>query len=353
VDVDHLARLVRTGPAEGAWIGFNLDWGNETVADLTARLGRPPASVVSFVRFPLDATARQHLDAAATQAREVEALLIVTLEPLQGLEAVSDGVAADLAELLAGYGRGGTPTLVRFAHEMNGSWYPWGQDPEGYIRAFRRVSDAVHRAAPTAGMLWAPNQGLGYPFAGGRYEAPEGSVARGALDTNADGVLDGTDDPYAPYWPGDDAVDWVGMSLYHWGVEWPWGENERPAAGKFQGLLEGTVGPPGTITPNFYRTWVEGHAKPLAIPETAAFYRPSGGGEAEDEIKLAWVREVLDRATLVRYPELRLVNWFEWRKFEAEVDDVVDWRITGDSGLMQAFIEAADGAGFEFGPGLR
>jgi hypothetical protein len=26
-------------------------------------------------------------------------------------------------------------------------------------------------------------------------------------DTNGDGVLDNRDDPYGPYWPGDDVVD--------------------------------------------------------------------------------------------------------------------------------------------------
>ena len=29
-------------------------------------------------------------------------------------------------------------------------------------------------------------------------------------------VLTMTDDPYLPYYPGDDAVDWVGISLFHW-----------------------------------------------------------------------------------------------------------------------------------------
>ena len=47
----------------------------------------------------------------------------------------------------------------------------------------------------------------------------------------------GRDDPYAPYWPGADAVDWVGMSLYHWGSAHPWGENEVPEPGKFAGWI--------------------------------------------------------------------------------------------------------------------
>jgi len=35
-----------------------------------------------------------------------------------------------------------------------------------------------------------------------------------ALDTNNNGQLDGGDDPYSPWYPGDDQVDWIGISLY-------------------------------------------------------------------------------------------------------------------------------------------
>jgi soluble lytic murein transglycosylase-like protein len=66
-------------------------------------------------------------------------------------------------------------------------------------------------------MLWAPNYGGGYPFASGQYNALPGTSDFALLDTNHDGVLNMSDDPYLPYYPGDDAVDWVGMSLYHWG----------------------------------------------------------------------------------------------------------------------------------------
>jgi hypothetical protein len=42
-----------------------------------------------------------------------------------------------------------------------------------------------------------------------------GSADALALATDHDGSLDGTDDSYAPYWPGDRYGDRVGMSLYH------------------------------------------------------------------------------------------------------------------------------------------
>ncbi|RWZ52413.1 hypothetical protein ELQ90_00135 [Labedella phragmitis] len=122
---------------------------------------------------------------------------------------------------------------------MNGSWYARGQQPSAYVETFGRVADTVH-AAPAAQTMWAPNYGGGYPFSGGRYELTEPGDDLQALDTDGDGVVTGVDDPYAPYYPGDEAVDGVGMSLYHWGSEHPWGENEVPEAGKFTAQLTGS-----------------------------------------------------------------------------------------------------------------
>lgn len=78
-----------------------------------------------------------------------------------------------------------------------------------------RVATAVHRRAPGSLMMWALSYGSGYPFTGGPYQAAPGSADALALATDHDGSLDGTDDSYAPYWPGDRYGDRVGMSLYH------------------------------------------------------------------------------------------------------------------------------------------
>lgn len=64
-------------------------------------------------------------------------------------------------------------------------------------------------------MVWAPNTGVGYPFRGaGKYFPSADSEQYKQMDTNGDGALDANDDPFAPYYPGDDVVDWVGISLY-------------------------------------------------------------------------------------------------------------------------------------------
>ena len=139
---------VRPVAGPGAYLGVNLDWGSQTLAGYGAALGTRPAVAVSFTGFPFSSADETNLDAAVEQVRADGGLLLLTLEPHDGLAAVTDAAAAALAERLAGYNGRGVPVVVRFAHEMNGSWYPWGQQPAAYVEAFRRVAGAVHTGAP-------------------------------------------------------------------------------------------------------------------------------------------------------------------------------------------------------------
>lgn len=315
---------------------MNLDWGSDTIAGVSERLGATPAAWVQFVQFPLDAGGRGNLAGFYEQVGAVEGIAVVTLEPHAGLSAVTEAAATELAAVLDdAWVRHGVSTLVRFAHEMNGSWYPWGQRPEEYVAAFRTVAEAVHDGAPDSAMAWAPNEGSGYPFTGGVHGAAPGSAAAAALDTDGDGALSTTDDPYAPYWPGADAVDWVGMSLYFWGLEYPWGGNEVPPRGRFAAMLRGD----GGSLPDFYATYAEGHAKPLAIFETAALYDPAIGGPTDETIKRSWFEQVLSADTRASFPRLAMINWFEWRKDEPEVGTQIDWRLTADQALARDLLD--------------
>jgi len=344
------ARLAPLEPQDGAYFGVSLDWANDNPADYAARLGRRPSVYVEFASFPLDRAGMDHLAQTATAVLAEKGMLLVTLEPLEGLETVTVRSAEDLARSLDGYNRQGLPTLVRFAHEMNGSWYSWSQKPVSYKKAFRAVAGAVHRLAPGSAMLWAPNYAGGYPYEGGRYGAKPGSADFVALDTDEDGRLTMADDPYDPYYPGDEAVDWVGMSLYHWGDTYPWGENEAPEPGKFAALLTGDYrGANGDEreVPDFYDRYALGHGKPLAITETAAFFAPGGLGVDARVIKEQWWNQVFDPETATRFPRLKMINWFEWSKHEAEVDARVDWTATRNPELASAFRQALP-AGYRF-----
>ena len=330
-------------PDPGALLGVSLDWANDSVADYTQRLGRAPGVVVTFTRMPLGGEDRANVAAAAAQTAEQGGMLLLTLEPVGGLDTVTDDAIDGLVTVLQEANASGVPVVVRFAHEMNGSWYAWGQQPQAYVKTFRAVAAAVHAEAPGSSMMWAPSYGGGYPFLGGAHEAKPGSKNARALDTTGDGVLDEQDDSYAPYYPGDEAVDWVGMSLYHWGTTYPWGENEVPAAGKLVDQLRGRYRHAGTderVVPDFHDVYGRTHGKPVAITETAALYAPGGGGASEAKIKQAWWRQAFAPDLLTTLPAVKMVNWFEWVKDEPEVKGEVDWAVTLTPALAKGF--AAD-----------
>jgi hypothetical protein len=80
--------------------------------------------------------------------------------------------------------------LIRFAHEMNGNWYPWGvangNKPGQYAEAWRHVV-GLFRAAGAVNVLWiwSPN------------------VVRGANSRTI-----------SQFWPGPEYVDFVGLTGY-------------------------------------------------------------------------------------------------------------------------------------------
>ena len=82
----------------------------------------------------------------------------------------------------------GQPVYIRFAHEMNGNWYPWsaGSSPQSdYIAGWKHVVD-IFRAdgATNVKWIWAPAQ------------------------KDFSGTLES-------YYPGNDYVDVMGTSLYN------------------------------------------------------------------------------------------------------------------------------------------
>ncbi|MET7400965.1 glycosyl hydrolase [Dactylosporangium sp. NPDC005572] len=92
-----------------------------------------------------------------------------------------------IAAEVRAYGR---PLLLRFAHEMNGAWYPWGpvgkNTPAQYREAWRHVVALFDAAGATNALwVWSPN------------------IVRGAVRT-----------PIREFYPGDDVVDFAGLTGY-------------------------------------------------------------------------------------------------------------------------------------------
>jgi mannan endo-1,4-beta-mannosidase len=82
---------------------------------------------------------------------------------------------------------------LRFAHEMNGYWYPWSHDPLAYVHAWRHVVRLFRAAhARNVRFVWSVNPNL--------YD-PAGVWRRGLR----------------AYWPGRRYVDLVGSTMIDFG----------------------------------------------------------------------------------------------------------------------------------------
>lgn len=324
-------------PANGAWVGAQLDGDGDRLTGYASTLGRRPAVVGARAEVPMRPGDRHRVNAVVGRLVDDRGVLLLTLEPWGGLAGVTEAVAEELAIRLDGYNRLGVPVVVRFAPEMNGHWYGWGQQPTAYVAAFRRIAAAVHEGAPGSAVMWAPAYGGGYPFTVHLRDPADEAV----LDVDGDGAVTREDDPYAPYWPGAEAVDWVGLSLFHWGNTWPWGENEVPEPGKLVAQLTGTyagLGGDDRALPNFYAAYGDRFDKPVALPETGALYAPGAAGEGtEQEIKRAWWRQVFAEDLPDRLPRLGLVTWVERELPPDRQLPAVDWRALRTPELAEAY----------------
>jgi hypothetical protein len=120
-----------------------------------------------------------------------------------------------------------TPIFLRFASEMNGNWTPYSSDPEAYKDMFRLVAKVMHGLAPNVAMVWCPA------------DIPEDRIPN--------------------YYPGKDAVDWVGVNFYS--VLYNDGDQSRAAEWKH----------PTDQIRYVYNTYSKVH--PIMIGEWAASHR--------------------------------------------------------------------------------
>ncbi|MHA7209732.1 OpgC domain-containing protein [Arthrobacter sp. MDT1-65] len=348
-----------TALAEGRYFGPELDWASDSARAYADRTGVTPSFFSRPVTYPLDAAAERSLDDLARQEAPLGALAVVTLEPSVPLGELTADDAARLGDTLrAVTDEFDTAFFVRFAPEMNGTWFGWGQQPAAYTDAFRTVADAVHRKVPDAAMVWAPSYAAGYPFTEA-YGAVEGlaSGAVTALDTNGNGLIDGGDDPYAPYYPGDDAVDWVGLSLYHFGSYEQGGTRSAdgtreysgaittsvvPERDKFADQLAGTYGAaPGAPRIDFAKDYAAAKGKRLFV-QTAALHDPEDAESVPGaEIKRAWLDQLFDPAVAERYPEIGMIAWLEASRPEPEAQGhTVDWGLSADEATTATLRDA-------------
>lgn len=177
----------------------------------------------------------------------------------------------------AAYGR---PFFLRLAHEMNGSWSPWGAHvghnrPGDYVAMWRHVVSIFDReGASNVRWVWSPNV----------------DVTKNV-------------EPFKPFYPGDRWVDLVALDGYNWGTtnHARWRSFNATFASSYRAVRALT-------------------GKPMMIGETAS--TEHGGNKAE------WIDRI--GPSLESMPAVKALVWFDRRK-------ETDWRIDSSPASKQAF----------------
>ncbi|KAJ3114938.1 hypothetical protein HDU96_001438 [Phlyctochytrium bullatum] len=354
----------------GAWY---MRAQGDPAKDVNARLTGIPGAGLSFFQTDVDITDARNdpgttLNITDSYLQELEetgtdALAYLTVYPFRGYNTITDAQLQDLGRRLLRIIQSGRSVFLRLYPEMNGSWFNFGQDPVAFIEAWRRAYNVVTQVIGSENrskiaFVWAPNSGNGYPFTNGAYSPVPGNATDDAriraLDTNGDGLFNGSDSPYTPYYPGDEYVDWVGLSIYHYGRRYPWVTNDIPEENKFEGLLQGQFDPYwGTFA--FYTEFsssTSSHNKPFFLAEGGAAYHlayvPASASKysnpvdittvPREAIKRAFWRQFLNKDFLAKYPNFRAVSTFEFMKSEEDtVRDFTNFGVPGPNKPNMSF----------------
>jgi beta-mannanase len=226
------------------------------------------------------------------------ALPLVTLEPWNSKHGVDQPeyrlrriASGDFDEELTAWAEDakewGGRVLLRFAHEMNGDWYPWservnGNRPGDYVDAWRHAHAVFAEVgADNVEWVWSPN--VEYQDAAS----------------------------FEDLYPGDDVTDWVALDGYNFGTGSEHGTgSQRQEWETFEQVFDDSLRTMQRIAP----------AKPLLIAEIGCAEQ---GGD-----KAAWILDMFDQ--LAYRPEVDGIVWFN-------IEKRADWPLTTSAAAQQAF----------------
>lgn len=176
------------------------------------------------------------------------------------------------------------PLIMEFGTEMNGDWFPWSgacngggtrggygsgrlaDGPERFRDAYRHLID-IFRQEGAYNVTWVFHiNGAGSPAAA--WNAP------------------------ANYYPGDDYIDWLGVSAY--GAQTP--ATIRTWNPSFREVMDQAYRSVASVSPR----------KPIALLEF---------GVIENKNKPQWIRDALADLASGRYPRVKAVAWWhsDWQ----------------------------------------
>ncbi|KAJ3387888.1 hypothetical protein HDU84_000424 [Entophlyctis sp. JEL0112] len=344
----------------GSWVDTSASASTGTGGDspslFNGRLGRSTGVFELSQDLPLAISQYDNSELTANlsmiEATGTNAIMFLTVYPNNGFDAYSDADVAKLAYQLANItdpSLSARRVMLRFAPEMNGNWFSYGMKPVRFIQEWKRIYNAVHAVTKRVSFVWSPNASNGYPYSA---SSPSNTTEANALDTDGDGSLTSSDDPFTPYWPGSDYVDWVGVSMYWKGNPSsgnPVHDNSAPPSDIWVQMVEGGGTFGGNSKYPLYTSFAKKYSKPLVMSEGAAAYalyqEPSttllAAGDGRVAIEQGFWRSYLNTTIFANYPLAKMFIQFEFIKVD---EDSVssngvtrDYRITWNSTVLSAF----------------
>lgn len=168
------------------------------------------------------------------------------------------------------------PFYVRFGAEVD--VWTVKADPATFKNSFAYIANAVHTYVPNAAVVWSINMVSGW-------------------DVNAD-----------DYYPGDEYVDWVGVSLYL--QKYFLGQNDQSETGKINEIMffAGSSADPVTALEKTVNTY--GNRKPIMVAEGGVSHYINSLGEDASVWAQIYLRKMLNYIPMM-YPQVKLIAYFD------------------------------------------
>jgi len=210
----------------------------------------------------------------------------------------------DVSKLFEKYPK--VPVYLRFAAEFD-VWTNIPQ-PDEFVEAFRYVSDYFKTRNKNVAVVWSPNQ-----------------VSSWNVNVN-------------DYYPGDEYVDWVGMSLYS--QKYFMGDKNQSEQNAV--VFKTGVGSDPVIA---VKDIVEeyGDRKPIMISESGCGHKLVKSGENLSDFALNRLRQMYVYLPMV-YPQIKGMAYFDWYvKAEGER---YDFRLSTNTALQNEYLHRIKGPRF-------
>ncbi|MBE7036989.1 MAG: hypothetical protein E7403_06825, partial [Ruminococcaceae bacterium] len=190
------------------------------------------------------------------------------------------------------------PIYLRFAAEFD----VWDNkaEPRQYIEAFRYVTNYIKSKNANVAMVWSPAQ-------------------ESSMYVNRD-----------DYYPGDEYVDWVGVSLY--AQKYFQG---NPNAKKDDEILfkTGVNSDPVVAIKNLVETY--GNRKPIMISESGCGHKMVKSGENTETFAIRRLQEYLSYLPMV-YPQIKVMAYFDAHVTSDK--EKSDYRLSSNANLQQEYL---------------